>query len=269
MTDEDAARDAWDGFGSTYDQAFSSSFTAIARAALRFADVRPGLRLLDVATGSGALSIPAAELGAEVLATDLSPAMLDLLRARAHEAGVTAITTAVMDGTDLDLEDQSFDRVCSQFGVMLFPDPDAGLREMSRVAAIGGLGVVVIFGRPERVTPLWLFGQALHSALPAIDLPPGNRLQTDPLSLADAMRTAGFTDVRLEYLDERVEVGSPQGAWEVMSSGAPGLAMFLSRLPHEQAAAVRDTFVDSVMERFGPPASDLPVEIIVGIGSKR
>jgi SAM-dependent methyltransferase len=224
--------------------------------------------LLDVAAGSGALSIPAAELGAEVLATDLSPGMLDLLRARAQEAGVTGIGTAVMDGTDLDLEDQSFDRVCSQFGVMLFPDPDAGLREMSRVTAIGGLGVVVIFGRPERVVPIWLFGQALRTALPDVDLPPGNRLQTDPMSLADAMGTAGFTDVRLEKLDERVEVGSPQGAWDVMSSSAPGLAMFLGRLPDERVAAVRDTFVDSVLERFGPNVTELPVEIIVGIGSR-
>jgi len=56
MSDEYAVRDAWDAFGGGYDPAFSSSFTAIARAALRFADVQPGMRLLDVAAGSGALS---------------------------------------------------------------------------------------------------------------------------------------------------------------------------------------------------------------------
>ena len=209
MSDEHAMRDAWDAFGGGYDQAFSSSFTAIARVALRFADVQPGMRLLDVAAGSGALSIPAAELGAEVLATDLSPGMLDLLRARAEEAGVTGIRTAVMDGTDLDLEDLTFERVCSQFGVMLFPDSDAGLREMFRVTAIGGLGVVVIFGRPEHVMPIWFCEQALHSALPDLELPPGNRLQTDPMSLAEAMSTAGFAEVTLQKLDLSVEVGSP------------------------------------------------------------
>ena len=53
MSDEYATRDAWDAFGGGYDQAFSSSFTAIARAALRFADVQQGMRLLDVAAGSG------------------------------------------------------------------------------------------------------------------------------------------------------------------------------------------------------------------------
>ena len=266
MIDEHATRDAWDAFGGGYDQAFSSSFTAIARAALRFADVQPGMRLLDVAAGSGALSIPAAELGAEVLATDISPGMLALLGARAKEAGVTGIRTAVMDGTDLDLEDETFERVCSQFGVMLFPDTDAGLREMFRVTATGGLAVVVIFGRPEHVMPIWLCEQALHAALPDLELPSGNRLQTDPMSLAEAMSTVGFADVGLQKLDLSVEVGSPHGAWDAMSAA---MAMLLSRLPDERVAAVRDNFVAAVLERYEPNVTKLPVEIIVGIGSRR
>jgi ubiquinone/menaquinone biosynthesis C-methylase UbiE len=266
MSDQHAVRDTWDAFGGGYDQAFGSSFTVIARAALRFADVQPGMRLLDVAAGSGALSIPAAELGAEVLATDLSPGMLELLGHRAAAAGVSDIQTAVMDGTDLDLEDHTFERVCSQFGVMLFPDTDAGVREMFRVTATGGLGVVVIFGRPERVVPLWLFGQALHAVLPDLELPSGTRLQADPMSLADAMGNAGFADVRLECLDEHLEVGSPDGAWDAMSAG---MAMLLSRLPDEQVDAVRDTFVDAVLEQYGSTVSELPVEVIVGIGRKR
>ena len=268
MSDAYAVRDAWDRFGVGYDQAFGSSFTAIARTALHFADVQPGMRLLDVAAGSGALSIPAAKLGAQVLATDLSPGMLALLRGRAEEAGVTGVGTAVMDGTDLELEDQSFERVCSQFGVMLFPDTDGGLREMFRVTATGGLGVVVVFGRPERVTPLWLVGQALRAVLPKVPDPPLNRLQTDPMSLADAMATAGFVDVRLHRLDLSVEVGSPHGAWDVVSSGMGFLAMLLSQLPNEQVGALRDTFVDSVLERYGPNVTQLPVEVIVGIGSR-
>ena len=63
MSDQHVVRDTWDAFGGGYDQAFGLSFTVIAGAALRFPDGQPGLRLLDVAAGSGALSIPAAELG--------------------------------------------------------------------------------------------------------------------------------------------------------------------------------------------------------------
>lgn len=54
----------------------------IAEDALRLVDIRPGMRFLDVAAGGGALSIPAARLGAQVLATDISPNMIELLTVR-------------------------------------------------------------------------------------------------------------------------------------------------------------------------------------------
>jgi SAM-dependent methyltransferase len=171
-----------------------------------------------------------------------------------------------MDGTALDLEDQSFDRVCSQFGVMLFPDPDAGLREMYRVTAPGGVGVMVIFGTPERVVPVWLFGRAIRAALPHIDLPAGSRLQTDPMSLQEAMATAGYAETRLEKLDLAVPVGLPDRAWEAMSRSAPGLAVFLRQLSDEQVAAVRHAFIDSIETDYGTDVTELPVEVIVGIG---
>jgi ubiquinone/menaquinone biosynthesis C-methylase UbiE len=221
----DVVRKAWEAVGGGYDRAFGSSFTAIARTALQHADVQPGMRLLNVAAGSGALSIPAAALGAQVLATDLSPGMLTLLHRRAHEAGVAGIQTAVMDGTDLEVEDQSFERVCSQFGVMLFPDTDQGLGQMFRVTAPGGLGVVVIFGRPDLVTPIVLVRQALHAVLDQIDEPPATRLPADPMSLSDAMADAGYREVRLHLFDAAVEVGSLAGAWETVSSGIGFLAV--------------------------------------------
>lgn len=268
MNDDYAARDAWDAYGAGYDQAFGDAFTTIAEAALSFADMRPGLRVLDVAAGSGALSIPAAALGADVLATDYSPGMLELLRARADDAGVSGIRTAAMDGTALELADESFDRVCSQFGVMLFPDHDAGLREMYRVTAPGGLGVMVIFGQPERVVPVWLFGQAIRTTLPEVELPPSSRLQTDPRSLREAMSDAGFTDARLETLDQTVHVGSADGVWDIMSSSAPGLAMLVSRLPEQRVAALRDALIELVVSDYGVDVAELPVEVIVGIGQR-
>jgi ubiquinone/menaquinone biosynthesis C-methylase UbiE len=77
------------------------------------------MRFLDVAAGSGALSIPAARLGARALATDLSPVMLGSLDERARQEGLD-VATRVMDGHALDLDDDSFDIAGSQFGVMLF-----------------------------------------------------------------------------------------------------------------------------------------------------
>lgn len=65
-------RAAWDGLAAGFDRYLTPENTSVARTALRLLDVGPGTRLLDVAAGTGALSFPAAQMGAQVLATDLS-----------------------------------------------------------------------------------------------------------------------------------------------------------------------------------------------------
>lgn len=88
--------------------------------ALLRAGLCPGARFLDVASGSGALSISTARIGAEVVAVDQSPVMLRLLRERASRESLQ-IDTRAMDGHALAFGDDSFDMAGSQFGVMLFP----------------------------------------------------------------------------------------------------------------------------------------------------
>ena len=74
--------------------------------------------------------------------------MLDLLEARAQHEGLS-IETRVMDGHALDLEDNSFDVVGSQFGVMLFPDMPKGINEMARVVKPGGRVLMNVYGDPH------------------------------------------------------------------------------------------------------------------------
>src|SRR6187200_1868318 len=111
---------AWDRIAEGYNRSVTPSHMWLGNEGLRRVGLHSGMRFLDVAAGSGALSIPAARLGAEVLATDQSPVMLELLAARAREEGLI-IETRVMDGHALELPDSRFDVVGSQFGVMLFP----------------------------------------------------------------------------------------------------------------------------------------------------
>ena len=83
MIELDDTRDAWDVIAEGYDATNTPTQMWLGNEALRRAGLRAGMRFLDVAAGSGALAIPAARLGARVLATDRSPAMLELLRRRA------------------------------------------------------------------------------------------------------------------------------------------------------------------------------------------
>src|SRR5690606_11409635 len=116
--------------------------------------------VLDVAAGSGALSLPAARLGARVLAVDISPGMVERLAARARAEGLANLETRVMDGHALELEDNTFDLAASQFGVMLFPDLPRGLSEMARVTRPGGRVLVVTFGPFEQVEFIGFFIRA-------------------------------------------------------------------------------------------------------------
>ncbi len=96
---------AWDKIAPGYDKTNTPTQMGIANEGLRRAGLRGGMRFLDVAAGSGALSIPAARLGAQVLATDQSPVMLELLKERADQDGLN-IETRVMDGHELELDDR-------------------------------------------------------------------------------------------------------------------------------------------------------------------
>jgi 2-polyprenyl-3-methyl-5-hydroxy-6-metoxy-1,4-benzoquinol methylase len=80
---------AWDDIAAGFDEYATPLTTSFAEVALQRVHLRSGLRFLDVAAGSGALSLPAARLGAEVLATDISPAMVELLEARARNENLT------------------------------------------------------------------------------------------------------------------------------------------------------------------------------------
>ena len=90
------------------------------------------VRLLDVAAGTGVVALEAARRGAEVLATDFAPGMVEVMRRRFAAEGLDA-RAEVMDGQALSLHDQSFDMGTSTFGLMFFSDPLAGLRELRRV----------------------------------------------------------------------------------------------------------------------------------------
>src|SRR5947208_1030264 len=75
---QEQTRDAWDKIASGYGKTNTPTQMWLGYEGLRRAELRTGMRFLDVAAGSGALSLPAACLGAQVLATDQSPVMLEL-----------------------------------------------------------------------------------------------------------------------------------------------------------------------------------------------
>jgi SAM-dependent methyltransferase len=113
--------------------------------------IEPGMDVLDVGTGSGGtVAIPAAQRGARVVGSDLTPELFDDARRRAAEAGVE-VRWVEADAEQLPFDDESFDRVLSTFGHMFAPRHERAAAELARVCRPGGV-VGVCTWTPEGAT---------------------------------------------------------------------------------------------------------------------
>jgi len=109
---------------------------------LAHAAIVPGSNVLDVATGTGNIAIPAAAAGAQVVGLDLAPELFDTARRRAAEHDVV-VDWVAGDAEDLPFEDGSFDRVVSAFGVQFAPRHEIVAKELAGVTRPGGrIGLV-------------------------------------------------------------------------------------------------------------------------------
>jgi ubiquinone/menaquinone biosynthesis C-methylase UbiE len=270
-----AARAAWDEIATGYDRTNTPTQMWVANEGLRRAGVRAGMRFLDVAAGSGALSIPAARLGAQVLATDLSPIMLEHLDARAREEGLD-IATRVMDGHALELEDDTFDVGGSQFGVMLFPDMPRGIGEMARVTKPGGRVLMNVYGDPHEIEFFGFFVGGIQSVVPSFDGPPMDPPPlpfqlADPARLRQELAAVGLRDIRVETVVEGTEFRSGEHLWDWLVNSNPIVGEVLGELnlDEDQIGVVRKTLDAMVRERSGgngPAVLTNPINI--GIGTK-
>lgn len=273
--DLEQTRGRWDEIATGYDEFVTPSHMALGEHALRRAGLRPGMRFLDVAAGSGALSLPAARLGAKVLSTDMSPRMLERLEARAREERLD-LKTRVMDGHALELEDESFDLSGSQFGVMLFPDMPRGVAELARVTRPEGRVVLVAFGDVTKVEFFGFFVGAIQAVVPEfsgppVDPPPLPFQLQDPERVRQVFAEAGLRDARVEATTENLEFESGTHLWDWLVNSNPIVGEILAQLglTAEQTALVRKALDDMVRERSGGSGrAVLTVPINIGIGTK-
>lgn len=267
-------RDAWEGIATGYDRFVTPTHFWLGGEALRRAGLRAGERFLDVAAGSGALSIPAARLGARVLATDLSPAMIERLLARARDEGLAGVEGRAMDGHQLALDDDTFDLAGSQFGVMLFPDLPRALREMRRVVRPGGRVLLVVYGPPSEVEFLGFFVGAIQAVVPGFtglpaDPPPLPFQVADPAKLRRALADAGLRNVTVETITETLEFPSGEAMWSWLVNSNPIAETLVADATEAQRAEIRRVLGGMLRERAGgSDAARLTNPIHVAIGEK-
>src|SRR6476620_6180949 len=116
----------------------AKSYAAGAEEFVRSLNIRPGMRVLDVACGTGNLSIPAARLGASVTGVDIAPNLLEQARENAKREGLI-VQLDEGDAEDLPYQDGAFDAVITMFGAMFAPRPESTAAELKRVCRRGGI----------------------------------------------------------------------------------------------------------------------------------
>lgn len=217
MSDEAERHKAFvaDVFGRTaerYDRVGTPLFAPLGRRLVELADIAPGATVLDIATGSGAVLLPAAEAAGpegRVIGIDLSPEMVHAANRAIAEHGLAERAEArVGDAESLDhLPDDAFDAVLCGCGISFFPDPDRAVSEFRRVLRPGG---TVGLSRWTEADPRWSWYPELLERVGAHP----RRLMVGSPDSATTLDAAGFEDLTITVEHFELRFASPEEWWE-------------------------------------------------------
>lgn len=239
-------RYGWDLAATDYEPLWQAHLAEAQAAMLTWASPAPGERIIDIACGTGLVSLEAARavgVGGHVLGIDLSDRMVDAAERRAREVELSNCSFSRMDAETLAVPDASFDVALCALGLMYVPDPEKALREMRRVLRAGGRVALSVWGERSRCG--W------SAVFPIIDdevasevCPLFFRLGEQD-TLARLCTDAQFADVRRRRIATMLTFSDANAACDAAFVGGP-VALAWSRFNDEVRARVRARYLDSI-----------------------
>jgi SAM-dependent methyltransferase len=249
-------------------------FAPVAAALLEEAGIARGAAVLDVATGPGepALTV-AASVGEEgrVVGVDVVPAMIAAARREAQQRGLGNASFRTASAEELPFEDASFDAVVSRFGVMFFPSPLAGIREMLRVLRPGGRLALAVWHH-ARENPFHslladIVERFVPSPPPEPDAPDAFRF-APPGKLLQLAREAGLADARERLLRFSIDAPEPEGFWVVRTEMSDKLRTKLARLSREEVAEIKRALFEAARAYSKGGGLSFPGEVLLVSGRR-
>ena len=241
---------------------------------LEMAGISAGHRVLDVAAGAGEQSITTAKkVGATgyVLATDISPNILEFAKQMAKQEGLNNIETQVMDGENLTIPDATFDAVISRVGLIYFPDQQRALKEMLRVLKPGGKVAAIVYSTPDKNK---FFSVPVSIIRNRAKLPPPLPGQPGPFSLGaegiieKAFTQAGFINVKTELVNSPLLLPAAKDCVKFEKESFGALHQMMSGLTETEKESVWEE-IEQELKKFEMDKGFVgPCEMVVATGEK-
>jgi len=220
---------------------------------VELAEIKPGDKVLDIATGIGEPAVTAARKvmpNGRIVAIDISPQMLAIAKTRAASLGLDGIMEfRESDGEKLDLLDQTakFDAVLSRFGLMFFPSLPSALVKIRHLLITNGRLSAAVWSTPSKVPLIDLAFASVRKQVNAPAPPPGS---SGPFALADIealkqlFSQSGFKDIKADTFQITFEFDSPESYTKHIQQTATRIPEMLAN----QAEEVKKQAWDSITE---------------------
>ena len=261
-------RYGWDKAAAQYERYWARQLEPAQSLLMKLAALAPGERVLDIAAGSGLVTFRAAETvgpSGQIVATDISEQMVELLQANAAERGHANVSAERMEAEQLRLPEASFDVVLCSLGLMYVTDPAESVREMFRVLKPGGRMVAAVWG--TRANCGWA------EIFPIVE----RRVASEVCPLffqlggGDALRWtlegAGFGGVDVERISTSLEYADGDEACGAAFAGGP-VALAYARFDERVTAEAHAEYLASIEAHRRGAGYAVPGEFVVARGTR-
>ena len=260
--------DVFDTIATGYDHAALRFFSFAADRVIKILSPTPGQKILDIATGTGAIAIACAQVvkpDGRVMAIDLSQSMLDMALINAQRMGLNNIDQFQMDADALEFGKNYFNHSVCSFGLFFLPNMHKALTEWIRVTKPGGKVVFTSFSEQSFHPMVKLFVEQLEALGVEMNNPPfATQRLSNPDTCLELMREVGLETVGVETEQVGYHLQCIDDWWAVVwNSGMRGL---VQRLNDRQQVEFKERHLESVQSLFSEEGLWLNVEVLVSQG---